>query len=97
MKLWYIKYDFLKLESIQIIKEILIEILLNKKEIREKYFETDITVKKKLLKLAEKYWYNYYIDIINNIINSWKEEEKLVYDNIFKKALTQNVFQFEWS
>ena len=94
MKLWYIKYDFLWLESIQIIKEVILTIFLTQENIRKKYFDIKTNTKEEILAKWEKHWYELYYDILA-VINSWTDEEKEVYENIFKNALTNNIFQFE--
>jgi len=96
MWLWLIKYDFLSLESIQIIKEIIQTILFNREKERNLYAPelNKFTDKKQLWQATEFYWRNVYLKLLDKV-NEKSEEVQNVYEIIFQNAITNSIFQFE--
>ena len=88
-----LKYDFLGLNNMQIIKSTIQSILWGDKGLREKYW----------IKLSDKQeertnedwdnlnWYAMYYDIINSI----GRDDEDVYNKVFKLGNTTGIFQFE--
>ena len=96
-KYWFVKFDFLWLSNMSIIKQTIKTILWNNKNIREKY---GIVLKEKSNDEWEQLnWLKMYYDILNTIWTQfWTDEykkEKEVFNNIFKLWVTWWVFQFE--
>lgn len=88
-----LKYDFLWLNNMQIIKTTIQSILWAEKSIREKYWIklADDPKDRKTEEWDNLDWYKMYYDIIANI---WKDDED-VYEQVFQMWNTTWVFQFE--
>jgi len=96
-KYWFIKFDFLWLSNMSIIKQTIKSILWNHEDIRKKYWI-------KIEKFSNEEWENLdwmkmYYDILDSIGSpKWTEKhekEKKVFEEIFSIWLTWWVFQFE--
>lgn len=88
-----LKYDFLGLNNMQIIKSTIQSILWWDKELREKYgIKISDNIEERTSEDWDNLdWYSMYYDIINNI---WNNDED-VYNQVFQMWNTTWVFQFE--